>query len=92
MLLPFMRLPILIISKRLGRAIERIGTKEKLSGTFFSTPQGVNATLSGSLLGLEKVIHLLNSYDLDLEPTWSEAKKTPIQKIKGKIKRKIITA
>ena len=47
--------------KRLGREIERIGTKEKLSGTFFSTPQGVNATLSGSLLGLEKVIHLLNS-------------------------------
>ncbi len=40
--------------KRLGREIERIGTKEKLSGTFFSTPQGVNATLSGSLLGFRK--------------------------------------
>ncbi|HIE49160.1 MAG TPA: rhodanese-related sulfurtransferase [Gammaproteobacteria bacterium] len=76
--------------KRLGREIERIGTKEKLSGTFFSTPQGVNATLSGSLLGLEKVIHLLNSYDLNIEPTWSVAKKTPFKRLKVKLKEKLL--
>ena len=76
--------------EKLGRAIERIGTKEKLSGTFFSTPQGVNATLSGSLLGLEKVIHLLNSYDLNIEPTWSEAKKTPFKRLKVKLKETLL--
>ena len=32
---------------KLSREVERISTKEGLSGTFFSTPQGVNATLSG---------------------------------------------
>jgi len=76
--------------EKLGRAIERIGTKEKLSGTFFSTPQGVNATLSGSLLGLEKIIYLLNSYDLDLEPTWSETKKIPFKRLKVKLKEKLL--
>ena len=30
--------------KNSGRDVERIATQENLSGTFFSTPQGVNAT------------------------------------------------
>ena len=66
---------------KLSREVERISTKEGLSGTFFSTPQGVNATLSGSLEGLNQIVHLLqNSYALCVTPAWSVAKKNPFKK------------
>ena len=78
-------------SKKLAREIERISTKEHLSGTFFSTPQGVNATLSGSLEGLDQIVHLLqNSYSLNFTPTWSEAKKNPFKRFKVKLKDKLL--
>jgi len=70
-------------AEKLGRDVERIATQENLSGTFFSTPQGVNATLSGSFEGLEKIIYLLqNSYSLNFIPTWSDAKKLPFKRFR----------
>ena len=76
---------------KLSRDVERISTKEGLSGTFFSTPQGVNATLSGSLEGLNQIVHLLqNSYALNVTPAWSVAKKNPIKRFKVKLKDKLL--
>ena len=78
-------------SKKLAREIERISTKEHLSGTFFSTPQGVNATLSGSLEGLDQIVRLLqNSYALNFIPAWSVAKKNPFKRFKVKLKDKLL--
>jgi UPF0176 protein len=78
-------------AEKLGRDVERIATQESLSGTFFSTPQGVNATLSGSFKGLEKIIHLLqNSYSLKFIPTWSEAKNLPFKRFKVKLKDRLL--
>ena len=72
---------------KLSREVERISTKEGLSGTFFSTPQGVNATLSGSLEGLNQIVHLLqNSYALNVTPAWSAAKKNPFKRFKVKLR------
>ena len=42
-------------NKKLGRVIERFCIKNKIVGTFFSTPQGVNTTLSGTKNSLEAV-------------------------------------
>ena len=78
-------------AEKLGRDVERIATQENLSGTFFSTPQGVNATLSGSLEGLEKIIYLLqNSCAFNFIPTWSVAKKIPFKRFKIKLKDKLL--
>ena len=41
--------------KRVGRTVERYCKKNNIVGTFFSTPQGINTTLSGAkkaLIGL----------------------------------------
>ena len=76
---------------KLSREVERISTKEGLSGTFFSTPQGVNATLCGSLEGLNQIVHLLqNSYALNITPAWSAAKKNPFKRFKVKLKDKLL--
>ena len=76
---------------KLSRDVERISTKEGLSGTFFSTPQGVNATLSGSLEGLNQIVHLLqNSCALNVTPAWSVAKKNPFKRFKVKLKDKLL--
>ena len=76
---------------KLSREVERISTKEGLSGTFFSTPQGVNATLSGPLEGLNQIVHLLqNSYALNVTPAWSVAKKNPFKRFKVKLKDKLL--
>ena len=76
---------------KLSREVERISTKEGLSGTFFSTPQGVNATLCGSLEGLNQIVRLLqNLYVLNITPTWSVAKKNPFKRFKVKLKDKLL--
>jgi len=78
-------------SLKLSREVERISTKERLSGTFFSTPQGVNATFSGSLEGLDQIVRLLqNSYALNFIPAWSVAKKNPFKRFKVKLKDKLL--
>ena len=46
-------------NKKLGRVVERFCIKNKIVGTFFSTPQGVNTTLSGTKKPLEELIILL---------------------------------
>ena len=74
-----------------SRDVERISTKQGLSGTLFSTPPGVNATLSGSLEGLNQIVHLLqNSYSLYVTPAWSVAKKNPFKRFKVKLKDKLL--
>ena len=77
---------------KLKRQVERIAFKEKLSGTFFATPQGINTTLAGNRKGLEKLISLLKDNFLikGLEPTWSESFKTPFKRLKVRIKDKLL--
>ena len=46
--------------KKVGRTAERFCKKNKIVGTFFSTPQGINTTLSGSKKALIELIALLH--------------------------------
>ena len=78
--------------KKLGRDIERLGFKLKILGTFISTPQGINTTLSGSKKDLLELVNLLrNNYGLDIEClNWSESNKTPFKRFKVRFKDQIL--
>ena len=77
---------------KLGREVERIGTKEKLLGTFIVTPQGINATLAGSKQGLLNLISLLqNKHNLLINyPHWSRSIKIPFKRFKVRLKKKLL--
>ena len=49
---------------KLKREVERVAYKKKLSGTFFATPQGINATLAGKREGLEMILTLFESFKI----------------------------
>lgn len=78
--------------KKLSRDLARLGTKENLTGTFFSTPQGVNGTLAGTKEGLNKIVSLMqDSYGLkEFKPTWSKSLKNPFKRFKVKLKERLL--
>ena len=77
---------------KLKREVERVAYKKKLSGTFFATPQGINATLAGKREGLEMILTLLDQvFNIsNLQPTWSESFKAPFKRLKVKVKDKLL--
>ena len=53
--------------KKVGRTVERHCIKNSIVGTFFSTPQGVNTTLSGKKKALIEERKELNERLLKIE-------------------------
>ena len=79
-------------NKKLGRVVERFCIKNKIVGTFFSTPQGVNTTLSGTKKPLEELIMLLeNKFKLTLkDQTWSQSASVPFKRLKIKCRENLL--
>ena len=79
-------------NKKLGRVIERFCIKNKIVGTFFSTPQGVNTTLSGTKNSLEELIKLLEKkFKLTLkDQTWSLSTSVPFKRLKIKCRENLL--
>ena len=75
-----------------GRVVERFCIKNKIVGTFFSTPQGVNTTLSGTKKPLEELIMLLeNKFKLTLkDQTWSQSESVPFKRLKIKCRENLL--
>ena len=78
--------------EKLSRDLGRLGKKENLTGTIFSTPQGINGTLAGTKEGLIEVINLLkHSYNLqEFKPTWSKSVNNPFKRFKVKLKDRLL--
>lgn len=79
-------------NKKLGRVVERFCIKNKIVGTFFSTPQGVNTTLSGKKNSLELLIALLETkFKLKLkDQTWSQSASVPFKRLKIKCRENLL--
>ena len=79
-------------NKKLGRVVERFCIKNKIVGTFFSTPQGVNTTLSGTKNSLEVLIALLETkFNLKLkDQTWSQSASVPFKRLKIKCRENLL--
>ena len=79
-------------NKKLGRVVERFCIKNKIVGTFLSTPQGVNTTLSGTKKPLEELIMLLeNKFKLTLkDQTWSQSESVPFKRLKIKCRENLL--
>ena len=79
-------------NKKLGRVVERFCIKNKIVGTFFSTPQGVNTTLSGTKNSLELLIALLETkFKLKLkDQTWSQSASVPFKGLKIKCRENLL--
>ena len=79
-------------NKKLGRVVERFCIKNKIVGTFFSTPQGVNTTLSGTKNSLEELIALLETkFRLKLkDQTWSQSASVPFKRLKIKCRENLL--
>ena len=79
-------------NKKLGRVVERFCIKNKIVGTFFSTPQGVNTTLSGTKNSLELLIALLETkFKLKLkDQTWSQSASVPLKRLKIKCRENLL--
>ena len=79
-------------NKKLGRVVERFCIKNKIVGTFFSTPQGVNTTLSGTKNSLEELIVLLETkFQLTLkDQTWSQSASVPFKRLKIKCRENLL--
>ena len=78
--------------KKIGRSVERFCLRNNLVGTFFSTPQGINTTLSGKKFFLLDLINLLeNKFKLKVkDQTWSESKSNPYKRLKIKCRDKLL--
>ena len=78
--------------KKIGRTVERFCMRNNLVGTFFSTPQGINTTLSGKKIFLLDLINLLeDKFKLKIkDQTWSESKSNPFKRLKIKCKDKLL--
>ena len=78
--------------KKIGRSVERFCVRNNLVGTFFSTPQGINTTLSGKKFFLLDLINLLEEkFKLKIkDQTWSESKSNPFKRLKIKCRDKLL--
>ena len=78
--------------EKVGRTVERFCLKKNIVGTFFSTKQGINTTLSGTKQDLQYLIHLLESkYNLNIkDQTWSLSQSLPFKRLKIKCRDKLL--
>ena len=78
--------------EKVGRTVERFCLKKNIVGTFFSTKQGINTTLSGAKQDLLYLIHLLESkYNLNIkDQTWSLSQSLPFKRLKIKCRDKLL--
>ena len=78
--------------EKLARVVERFCVKNKIVGTFFSTPQGVNTTLSGPKQSLINLISLLeDKTKLKLkDQTWSISSSVPFKRLKIKCRDRLL--
>ena len=78
--------------EKVGRTVERFCLKKNIVGTFFSTKQGINTTLSGSKRDLIDLIHILeNKYNLNIkDQTWSLSESLPFKRLKIKCRDKLL--
>ncbi|HJM14954.1 MAG TPA: rhodanese-related sulfurtransferase [SAR86 cluster bacterium] len=78
--------------EKLSRDVTRYATKNSLLGTFFSTPQGINTTMSGEREALKGLIELLeNKFDLSLfNPKWSLTEEIPFKRLRVRLKPKLL--
>ena len=77
---------------KVGRSVERFCTKRNIVGTFFSTSQGINTTLSGRKIDLEELISMLDTkfYFKLQDLTWSITKAEPFKRLKIKCREKLL--
>ena len=77
---------------KVGRSVERFCTKRNIVGTFFSTSQGINTTLSGRKIDLEELISMLDTkFNFKLQDlTWSITKAEPFKRLKIKCREKLL--
>ncbi len=77
---------------KIGRSVERYCNKNDIVGTFFSTLQGINTTLSGNEESLKGLIVLLQEkYKLNISSqTWSKSKNNPFKRLKVKCRKNLL--
>ena len=78
--------------EKLSRDVKRFAIKNSLLGTFFSTPQGVNTTMSGDKEALEGLVQLLKSkFKLNLlSPKWSISQNKPFKRLRVRLKPRLL--
>ena len=78
--------------EKLSRDVKRFAIKNSLLGTFFSTPQGVNTTMSGDKEALEGLVQLLKSkFKLNLlSPKWSISQNKPFKRLRVRLKTRLL--
>ena len=79
--------------KKVGRTVERHCNKNNLVGTFFSTPQGINTTLSGKKKALIELVSLLEKkFKLIIkDETWSSSNSLPFKRLKIKCRNRLLS-
>ena len=77
---------------KVGRSVERFCKKRNIVGTFFSTLQGINTTLSGNKIDLEELIEMLETkFNFKVQDlTWSIAEAKPFKRLKIKCREKLL--
>tara|TARA_B100000686_G_scaffold109211_1_gene116357 strand:- start:39 stop:965 length:927 start_codon:yes stop_codon:yes gene_type:complete len=88
----FYQIEKILDHEKLSRDVKRFATKNSLLGTFFSTPQGINTTMSGDKQALEGLIELLiNVHKLNfLNPKWSIAQNKPFKRLRVRLKPRLL--
>ena len=78
--------------KKVGRTVERHCIKNSIVGTFFSTPQGVNTTLSGKKKALIELVSLLEKkFKLTIkDETWSSSNSLQFKRFKIKCRNRLL--
>ena len=78
--------------KKVGRTVERHCIKNSIVGTFFSTPQGINTTLSGKKKALIELVSLLEKkFKLTIkDETWSTSNSLPFKRLKIKCRNRLL--
>ena len=88
----FYQIEKILDHERLSRDVTRYASKHSLLGTFFSTPQGINTTMSGEKEALEGLIEMLESkFNLSLfNPKWSISKDKPFKRLRVRLKPRLL--
>jgi len=78
--------------KKVGRTVERHCIKNNIVGTFFSTPHGINTTLSGKKKALIELVSLLEKkFKLIIkDETWSSSNSLPFKRLKIKCRNRLL--
>ena len=88
----FYQIEKILDHERLSRDVTRYASKHSLLGTFFSTPQGINTTMSGEKEALEGLIEMLESkFNLSLfNPKWSISEDKPFKRLRVRLKPRLL--